>query len=561
MKKRTVFLFIAFCIICQLSGSLSALAEESPNHAPNMYVNWNSSGNYNAMTVDWYCEKDAENTYWAVHNWDDGYAGFQNKDGKHVLLLSLWDRNDGKTPTIEYVKSGESGDFGNEGTGKHVFTNYDWKIGKWYTMLIQTWDENGKSYIGQWVSEENGEWTKTAVISYQLSSYTFTMDSMFQEDFTFNNLLRKCRLKNAFGRTNDSTWISWNSYVITNTYYPTIPHTSDNVNSNINYDCNWGTGKDNEYVWVQSGGGDFTSNGKDTPPITYIIKQSTGPKLLAPKTNVSESTVNNEKVKEYDSVNWNGHTYTFFEANDNYSWDEAKKFCEEKGGYLATITSKDEDNAVFSWLKTIGNGTASAYLGATNLSGKWKWITGENFEYTNWHEGEPSKYNAYILENYLDYYGGFSKNAWNDTDRYGSYGFICEKGPLDQTTAEVSAQQPSINKNTVNVTINSINIQFDQNPIIQNGRTLVPLRVIFETLGAKVKWDQQSQTITATKGDTTIKITIGSDKLYKNGKVTWLDVAAQVVNDRTLVPVRAVSESFGCNVEWDDESNTVIITN
>lgn len=65
-----------------------------------MYVDWVADNEYDAICVDWYCEEDAENTYWAVHNWNSGYAGFQNKDGKHVILLSLWDLDDGTKKVI-----------------------------------------------------------------------------------------------------------------------------------------------------------------------------------------------------------------------------------------------------------------------------------------------------------------------------------------------------------------------------------------------------------------------------------------------------------------------------
>ena len=95
---------------------------------------------------------------------------------------------------------------------------------------------------------------------------------------------------------------------------------------------------------------------------------------------------------------------------------------------------------------------------------------------------------------------------------------------------------------------------------VKNDRTLVPLRAIFEALGATVDWEEATQTVTSTKGDITIKLTIGSDKLYKNDTEFVLDVPAQVVNDRTLVPVRAISEAFGCKVDWVQDAQTVVIT-
>ncbi|HZG13391.1 MAG TPA: copper amine oxidase N-terminal domain-containing protein [Candidatus Bathyarchaeia archaeon] len=103
---------------------------------------------------------------------------------------------------------------------------------------------------------------------------------------------------------------------------------------------------------------------------------------------------------------------------------------------------------------------------------------------------------------------------------------------------------------------------FPKPPVEVNGRTLVPLRAIFEALGAKVEWDEATQTVTATKDNNTIKLTIGSKVAYKNGEKIFLDVPAQLYNgDTTMVPIRFVSEALGAKVGWDAYSNSVIITN
>ena len=99
----------------------------------------------------------------------------------------------------------------------------------------------------------------------------------------------------------------------------------------------------------------------------------------------------------------------------------------------------------------------------------------------------------------------------------------------------------------------------DCSPFVLNGRTLVPLRAIFEALGAEISWNDATQTVTSVKGDTTISFTIGSDIFTKNGVRTTLDVPPQLYSSRTVVPVRAVAESFGCNVDWDSSTNSVII--
>lgn len=113
----------------------------------------------------------------------------------------------------------------------------------------------------------------------------------------------------------------------------------------------------------------------------------------------------------------------------------------------------------------------------------------------------------------------------------------------------------------ITVNLDEAPIAFDVPPQLIDGRTMVPLRKIFEALGATVSWDDETQTASAVKDDTTIQITIGEKILYKNGKGVTLDVPAQLVDDsRTLVPVRAISESLDVLVGWDDESSTVSLT-
>lgn len=103
-------------------------------------------------------------------------------------------------------------------------------------------------------------------------------------------------------------------------------------------------------------------------------------------------------------------------------------------------------------------------------------------------------------------------------------------------------------------------ITFDQPPIMQNDRILVPMRAIFETLGATVNWSEKTQTITAVKGENTVIMIIGNQDITVSGKTITLDVPPQIVNDRTLVPVRAVAESFDTDVAWDENDGTVVIS-
>lgn len=102
-------------------------------------------------------------------------------------------------------------------------------------------------------------------------------------------------------------------------------------------------------------------------------------------------------------------------------------------------------------------------------------------------------------------------------------------------------------------------LDFDVPPQVIEGRTMVPMRKIFESLGATVKWDNKDTKITATTNDAKIVMYIGSRTMLVNDKTVKLDVAPQIVNGRTLVPVRAIAESLDTHVIWYDRLNTVIL--
>ncbi len=118
---------------------------------------------------------------------------------------------------------------------------------------------------------------------------------------------------------------------------------------------------------------------------------------------------------------------------------------------------------------------------------------------------------------------------------------------------------PSVDYKT-QVIYDGTRIMFDTAPIIENGRTLVPLRAILEEIGASVLWDEENQIISAFKGDTTIKLQINSNKMYKNSEEIIIDAPAKLVNGRTLVPLRAIAESFNCNVNWIDYAGIIEIS-
>ena len=119
--------------------------------------------------------------------------------------------------------------------------------------------------------------------------------------------------------------------------------------------------------------------------------------------------------------------------------------------------------------------------------------------------------------------------------------------------------QTAFAEDEIKVTINGQNLTMDQPPVLVNDRTLVPVRAIFEALGAKVSWNNDTNTATGELNGTTVEIQIENTVAKVNGKDVTLDVPAKLINDRTLVPVRFISESLGAKVDWDNDSQTVII--
>lgn len=127
-------------------------------------------------------------------------------------------------------------------------------------------------------------------------------------------------------------------------------------------------------------------------------------------------------------------------------------------------------------------------------------------------------------------------------------------------TATIGSGCVLAKSNDITVTYDGENISFDVQPKIVDDRVMVPMRTIFETFGAKVKWDSDTQTITAKKKSKTIQMTIGSSDMTKNDETYSFDVSPIIEDGRTLVPIRAISDMLGLDVEWNEKNNTVTIT-
>ena len=111
----------------------------------------------------------------------------------------------------------------------------------------------------------------------------------------------------------------------------------------------------------------------------------------------------------------------------------------------------------------------------------------------------------------------------------------------------------------IKVCIDGNFVKFDVKPQIIDGRTMVPIRAIFEAMGATVLWNDSNKTATCTKDNTVVKMTLGEKFRDVDGIRLSMDVAPVIVDGRILTPARYVAESFGYVVEWDGVNKIVNI--
>lgn len=114
------------------------------------------------------------------------------------------------------------------------------------------------------------------------------------------------------------------------------------------------------------------------------------------------------------------------------------------------------------------------------------------------------------------------------------------------------------------INIDSAKVEFNDDlgfPFLdENNRTLVPFRATLEKYGAQVDWNNDDRIAIAVKGETVVEIPIDKNYIIKNGDEIAADTSARIVNGRTYLPIRAVIEAFGSEVQWDSQLNTVVIT-
>ena len=111
----------------------------------------------------------------------------------------------------------------------------------------------------------------------------------------------------------------------------------------------------------------------------------------------------------------------------------------------------------------------------------------------------------------------------------------------------------------IDVYLDGEKIEFDVSPQIINGRTMVPIRAIFEKMGANVNWNNETRTATCVKENTVVEMTVDSEYVVVNGQYKEMDTTPVIVDGRTLAPARYVAEAFGATVNWSQKNNAVVI--
>lgn len=118
---------------------------------------------------------------------------------------------------------------------------------------------------------------------------------------------------------------------------------------------------------------------------------------------------------------------------------------------------------------------------------------------------------------------------------------------------------PVFADDSIKVMFNGATLKLDVEPVVKEGRTLVPARAIFESLGWTMKWDSDKNQVVASKSEQEIVVNVGKTEATVVGKTVYVDVPPQIINGRVMVPLRFVAESTGATVKWNDVTRTVAV--
>lgn len=147
-----------------------------------------------------------------------------------------------------------------------------------------------------------------------------------------------------------------------------------------------------------------------------------------------------------------------------------------------------------------------------------------------------------------------------DGDLTGYFSIVIGSSNNQGTSTTQQDDTNSGPNSSIIVILNGRPLSFDQPPVIIGGRTMVPMAAIFKALDADISWNGSTQTVNASRGDTTVILVIGMESALVNGHETQLNPPAQIIGGRTMVPLAFVAQALGAQVNWNGTTKTITIT-
>jgi len=222
----------------------------------------------------------------------------------------------------------------------------------------------------------------------------------------------------------------------------------------------------------------------------------------------------------------------------------------------AVYSSIDFDTAFSNYLT--GNGKYSPpiiHLNNYSTSGHYVLVIARKSD-NEYYVSDPYQSNTWILTRSgssftYDYYGKSVTDSVSDAIQY------CNKS---STVSQPSSVNLIFYINKTSYIVNGENKSMDVAPYMKSNRTYLPARFVAEALNATVTWDEATKTVLISDETNSLKLTIGSKTAYLNGAMKTLDVAPEITNGRTCLPIRFVAESLGAKVMWNQNNQSVLIT-
>ena len=280
---------------------------------------------------------------------------------------------------------------------------------------------NGHSYQ---LFKKSMTWQEAKVFCQNQGGYLATLTSQAENDFVYDHLIAPNGHYAWLGGTDEGSEGNWHWVTAEPWSYNNWPQGQpDNYQGNENYLHSY-YGNSNSWNDLAN---DHSVAGYEEMYFVCEWGQVTS----------TQPTPNIPKPVGAITSPQNGHHYKIFQ--NPMSWHEAEVFCQNQGGYLATLTSQSENDFVYNNL--IASASSYVWLGGTDegSEGNWRWVTGEAWQFTNWKSGEPN--NLYDGEHFLHAYN--DNNLWNDLDEQGSY-YGREMFPLCEW-GQVTSTQPTPN--------------------------------------------------------------------------------------------------------------------